>query len=188
MKLLSSCLGIYLVFLVGCMSPQTAQIPSNQKNLVTSSQVSSQEIISDETLKIAMGQTIYVPIYSEIHHFKNRTFPLSATLSVRNTDPQNPIIITSVKYYNSDGKLVREHLENPLRMAPLATTDFIVDQNDRTGGSGANFLVEWIAETKVYEPIVEAVMVSTTSQQGISFLSKGRVIESKAPTVTTPQQ
>ncbi len=188
MKLLSSCLGIYLVFLVGCMSPQTGQIPSNQTNLVTSSQVSSQEITLDETLKIAMGQTIYVPVYSEIHHFQNRTFPLAATLSVRNTDPQNPIIITSVKYYNSDGKLVREHLENPLRMAPLATTDFIVDQNDRTGGSGANFLVEWIAETEVYEPIVEAVMVSTTSQQGISFVSVGRVIENKSAPLTTPQQ
>ncbi|MDJ0745958.1 MAG: DUF3124 domain-containing protein [Xenococcaceae cyanobacterium MO_167.B27] len=187
MKLLSSCLGIYLVFLVGCMSPQTGQIPSNQTNLVTSSQVSSQEITLDETLKIAMGQTIYVPVYSEIHHFQNRTFPLAATLSVRNTDPQNPIIITSVKYYNSDGKLVREHLENPLRMAPLATTDFIIDQDDRTGGSGANFIVEWVAETEVYEPIVEAVMVSTTSQQGISFVSVGRVIESK-PAAWTPSK
>ncbi len=73
-------------------------------------------------------------------------------------------------------------------MAPLASTEFIVDQNDRTGGSGANLLVEWIAETKVYEPIVEAVMVSTTSQQSISFVSIGRVIESKSAPLTIPQQ
>ena len=187
MKLLSSCLGIYLVFLVGCMSPQTSQIPSNQRNLVTSSQVASQEITLDETLKIAMGQTIYVPIYSEIHHFKDRAWQLAATLSVRNTDPKNPIIITSVNYYDSHGELVKKYLDSPLRMAPLASTDFIVDQNDRTGGSGANFLVEWVAETEVYEPIVEAVMVSTTSQQGISFVSVGRVIESK-PAALTPSK
>ena len=138
-------------------------------------------------MKIATGQTIYVPIYSEIYFFdKSRTLQLAATLSVRNTDLQHPIIINSVKYYDSDGNLVREHLENPLQLAPLASTDFIVNQNDRTGGSGANFLVEWVAETEVYEPIVEALMVSTSSQQGISFVSQGRVIESKSATVPNP--
>ena len=91
-----------------------------------------------------------------------------------------------MKYYDSDGNLVKEHLENPLRLAPLASTDFVVDQNDRTGGSGANFIVEWIAETEVSEPVVEALMVSTRSQQGISFISPGRVITSKDTAMTTP--
>ena len=186
MNLLSSFLGICLVFLVGCSS-STTQIPSNQTNSATSSQISSQVIKVDETLKIATGQTLYVPIYSEIYYFdKSRTIQLAATLSVRNTDPQHPIIITSVKYYDSEGNLVREHLENTLQLAPLASTDFIVNQNDHTGGSGANFLIEWVAETEVYEPIVEALMVSTSSQQGISFISQGRVIESKSTAVTTP--
>ena len=180
MNLLSTFLGICLVFLVGCTSSPTAQIPSNQTNSAASSQISPQEIKLEETLQIATGQTIYVPIYSEIYFFnRTKTLQLAATLSLRNTDFQHPIIITSVKYYNSDGDLVREHLENPLRLAPLASTDFIVEQNDRTGGSGANFIVEWIAETEVYEPIVEALMISTSSQQGISFISQGRVIESK---------
>ena len=187
MNLLSIFWGICLVFLVGCTSSPTAQIPSKQTNSATSSQISPQKIKLDETVKIATGQTIYVPIYSEIYYFdKSKTFQLAATLSVRNTDPQQIIIITSVKYYNSDGDLVREHLESPLRLAPLASTYFIVNQNDRTGGSGANFIVKWVAETKVYEPIVEAVMVSTTSQQGLSFVSQGRVIESKSATVPNP--
>ena len=186
MKLSSSFFGICLVFLVGCISPPTAQISSNQTNLPTSSQISPQKIKLDETVKIVMGQTIYVPIYSEIHHFKGRTLPLAATLSVRNSDPHNSIIITSVNYYNSHGELVKQYLDSPLKLVPLASTDFVVEQDDRTGGSGANFLVEWVAETKVYEPIVEAVMVSTTSQQGISFVSQGRVIESKSATVPNP--
>ena len=188
MKLLSSFFGICLVFLVGCISPPTAQISSKQTNLPNYSQVSPQKIKLDETVKIVRGQTVYVPIYSEIHHFKGRTFQLAATLSVRNTDPKNSIIITSVNYYNSNGELVKKYLDSPLRLARLASTDFVVTEDDRTGGSGANFLVEWVAETKVYEPIVEAVMVSTTSQQGISFVSVGRVIETKSTAVTTPQQ
>ena len=188
MKLLPSCLVICLVFLASCTSSPKAQINSNQTNSPASSQISSQEV-KFETLKIAAGQTIYVPIYSEIYFFnRTRTLQLAATLSVRNTDSKNPIIINSVKYYDSDGNLVKDHLESPLRLAPLASTEFIVDQNDQTGGSGANFILEWVAETEVFEPILEAVMVSTTSQQGISFLSKGRVIESKAAAVTNPQQ
>ncbi len=189
MKLLPSFLVISLVFLAGCTPLQKTQINSKQTNSPASSQISPQEVKLDETLKIATGQTIYVPIYSEIYFFnRTRTLQLAATLSVRNTDSENPIIINSVKYYDSDGNLVKDHLESPLRLAPLASTEFIVDQNEQTGGSGANFIVEWVAETEVFEPILEAVMVSTTSQQGISFLSKGRVIESKAAAVTTPQQ
>ena len=187
MQLLSSFLIICLVFFVGCTSLPKAQILSKQTNSATHSQISTQEIKLDETLKLVTGQTIYVPIYSEIYHFdKSRTLQLAATLSVRNTDLQHPIIITSVKYYNSDGNLLREHLPNPLRLAPLASTDFVVNQSDQTGGSGANFLVEWVAEVEVYEPIVEALMVSTRSQQGISFISQGRVITTKRTAITTP--
>ena len=183
MQLLSTFLGIGLVFLVSCTSSPTAQIPSKPIN----SAISSQEIKLDETLKIATGQTIYVPIYSEIYYFdKSKTLQLAATLSVRNTDSQHSMIITSVKYYSSAGDLVREHLDSPLQLAPLASTDFIVNQDDQTGGSGANFLVEWISEVEVSEPIVEALMVSTNSQQGISFVSQGRVIESNSTAVTTP--
>ena len=188
MQLLSTFLVIFLVFLVGCSSP-TNQTTSKQSDLAPSSQISPQKIKLDETWQIATGQTNYVPIYSEMYYFdKSKTLQLAATLSVRNTDPQHTIIITSVKYYNSDGYLVREHLDSPLQLAPLASTDFIVNQNDQTGGSGANFFVEWVAETEVYEPIVEALMVSTSSQQGISFISQGRVIESKSTAVTTPQR
>ena len=70
----------------------------------------------------------------------------------------------------------------------MASTNFVVPENDQTGGSGANFIVEWIAETEVFEPIIEAVMVSTASQQGLSFISVGRVIESKSAPLNSPQQ
>jgi hypothetical protein len=45
------------------------------------------------------------------------------------------------------------------------------------GGVGANFIVEWIAEKEVSEPVVEAVMISAASNQGISFVSPGRIIK-----------
>lgn len=132
--------------------------------------------------KQIMGQTIYVPIYSHIYtRDKSRVINLAATLSIRNTDVQSPIRITAARYYGTHGTLVREYVNKPLRLAPMASTDFVVEEDDTSGGVGANFIVEWDAGIEVTEPVVEAVMISTASQQGISFVSAGRVIKDRVP-------
>jgi hypothetical protein len=129
-----------------------------------------------------VGQKIYVPIYSHIYtQNKSRTINLAATLSIRNTDAQSPIRVTSARYYGSNGELLREYVPKPLRLTPMASTDFVVDQSDTSGGAGANFIVEWSASSEVTEPVVEAVMISTASQQGISFVSVGRVLRERSP-------
>ena len=52
---------------------------------------------SADDIPLSTGQTVYVPIYSHIYSgLKGRPFELAATLSIRNTDPQSPITITSV--------------------------------------------------------------------------------------------
>jgi len=104
---------------------------------------------------------------------------LSATLSIRNTDLTNPTIITSVRYYDTDGLLIRQEVDHSLVLKPLASTSFFVAADDTRGGSGANFIVEWVAETTVSEPVIEAVMISTSSSQGISFVSPGKVLEQR---------
>ncbi|UBF24871.1 DUF3124 domain-containing protein [Kovacikia minuta CCNUW1] len=128
---------------------------------------------------IKQGQTVYVPVYSYIYHYNNQrhVINLAVTLSVRNTDLKNPIIITAVRYYDNDGKLIKQYLEKPVELAPLASTSFFIETNDTRGGLGANFIVDWVAETVVTEPVIEAVMIGTASTQGISFVSGGRVIQ-----------
>jgi hypothetical protein len=130
------------------------------------------------------GQSIYVPIYSHIYiRDKSRVINLAATLSIRNTDPQNPIRITSARYYDTHGALVKDYVSSPLLLRPMASTDFVVAEDDMSGGVGANFIVEWDAGVEVTAPVVEAVMISTASQQGISFVSAGRVIKDRAPRI-----
>jgi hypothetical protein len=67
-------------------------------------------------------------------------------------------------------------LDKPVRLSPLESTRYIVPQKDKTGGSGANFLVEWKSEKAANPPIIEAVMIGTQFQQGISFTSRGQAI------------
>ncbi|WP_413281571.1 DUF3124 domain-containing protein [Floridanema evergladense] len=159
-----------LVLLTACTEPKKPVEPATQLKAVT----------LDNTVKIVGGQTIYVPIYSQIYVWeRNRTMELTSTLSVRNTDRTNPIIIAFANYYDSNGKLVRKYLKQPIELPPLASTNFIVDQEDTTGGSGASFVVEWVTQKPVSEPVIEAVMINAGGNQGISLISPGRVIKTR---------
>ncbi len=120
------------------------------------------------------GQTLYVPCYSHIYHgIKTMPIDLTITLSVRNTDPKRSITVTLVEYYDTAGKPIRSYLTAPAKLGPLMTAEYIVGQTDSKGGSGANFLVRWTADQPACPPLAEAVMIGTSSQQGISFTSRG---------------
>ncbi len=128
-------------------------------------------------VELSTGQTVYVPIYSHIYAGpKSRPINLAATFSIRNTDPEHWISVESVQYHRSDGKLIKDYLTKPMRLAPLSADRFIVKEADTTGGSGANFIVIWKADTQVSAPIMQGVMVSTRSQLGISFVTQGRAV------------
>ena len=84
-----------------------------------------------------------------------------------------------MRYNDSSGKLVRRYLERPTQLAALASTNFVIDSTDTSGGIGANFIVEWVAQTEVSSPIVEAILIGSGYQQGISWVSPGKVIKSQ---------
>ncbi|MGE4299361.1 MAG: DUF3124 domain-containing protein [Desulfovibrionaceae bacterium] len=124
------------------------------------------------------GQTIYVPCYSHIYQGpRSRPLNLSVMLSVRNVDMVHSLTLTAVEYYDTNGKMVRSELPSPISLAPLMTREFMVQTQDTSGGSGANYIVKWLAETPVNAPLVEAVMIGTQSGLGISFVRQGRVLE-----------
>ena len=127
---------------------------------------------------VVANGSVYVPVYSHIYYRDEHRFVnLAITLSVRNTDADQSIAVRSVRYYDTDGRLVRTYVSEPARLAPMATREFIVEEEDSSGGSGANFVVDWSAAQLVSEPVVEAVMIGTTGGQGISFTSVGRTLE-----------
>jgi len=126
------------------------------------------------------GQLLYVPVYSEVPYGDKRfTLNLTATLSVRNPDQKTPITLRRVDYYSSAGELVRSYLKQSSTLKPMASTEFIVRESDRSGGISASFLVEWESDVPVAPTFVEAVMVNSTYNQGIAFNSPARVLEEK---------
>jgi hypothetical protein len=123
-------------------------------------------------------QTVYVPAYSHIYVGpKVSPFELAVTLSIRNTNASEPINVSVADYYNTDGELIKKFVNQTVVLKPFATVSYKVSEYDKTGGSGANFLVKWYADKEVHPPVIESVMIGTRSSQGISFTSRGVVIE-----------
>lgn len=177
MKKLTGFVAIAVVMLAGILSGCGAASPSNQ-TIQTLPTLSPTEIVD---LNIVTGQLVFVPAYSEVISISGPPLKLSATLAIHNTDPNNTIIVKSVRYYNTDGDLVREFIDSPTQLKPLATTGFVIRSEEGEGGWGANFLVEWGAEIPVYEPVIEAIMVSSRGTEGVSFISVGRVVSEQRP-------
>jgi hypothetical protein len=138
---------------------------------------SPMSLCADEGSGLSMGQTIYVPAYSHIYSGNiENPFLLAVTLSIRNIDPHNKIRITIVDYYGTEGKLIKKYIDHPVTLKPLESLRYVIPEKDKSGGSGANFIVEWKSDNLVNPPIVESIMIGTQIQQGISFTSRGRVI------------
>lgn len=131
---------------------------------------------------LAKAQTVYVPVYSHIYSGpRKQPFQLASTLSVRNTDFSASFKITAIDYYDNDGRLVRRYAPRPLIVGPMASTHVHIEQNDVSGGFGANFIVRWEADRLINAPVIECVMIGSTIGQGISFVSSGQVIRDPVP-------
>jgi uncharacterized protein DUF3124 len=126
-------------------------------------------------IRLSKGQTVYVPVYSNVFAGpRKRPLQLAATLSIRNTDMAASFRVTAIDYYDTNGKMVRRHLERPAIVGPLATMYIHIEEKDTIGGFGANFIVRWQANNVINAPVIECVMIGATSGQGISFVSPGQ--------------
>ena len=122
---------------------------------------------------LPVRKQVYVPVYSHVYFQGGAPYLLETTLSIRNVSPQDPVYLQSVQYFDTTGNLVQDHLDETIRLAPLQTIEFLVEEQHSSGGSGANFLVEWRGTQDSEKPLVEAVMVGTSGTQGISFVRSG---------------
>ena len=133
----------------------------------------SKQVFVDEA-DVNWRDTVYIPVYSDIYsESKNVRFNLTATLSIRNTSLFDSVYIENIHYYDSEGNLVREYLEKTLLLQPMQSIEYVIEENDTIGGTGANFIVNWGANRSDIKPMFQGVMISTHGQQGISFLTDG---------------
>lgn len=116
----------------------------------------------------------YSQIYSMSEHKKQN---LTVMTSLRNTSHLDTIYIVSADYYNTEGKVIKEYIKEPIYLAPMETTEIIINELDVSGGTGSNFIFEWKTPPNCPEPIFEGVMSSTRGQLGLSFNTQSKRIK-----------
>lgn len=121
--------------------------------------------------------TVYVPTYSHAYSDGGRPTLLETTLSVRNVSPSAAVFLRSVRYYDTRGALVKAPLDQTIELKPLQTIEFLVPQRDTSGGSGANFLVEWLVTDEAQAPLVEALMIGSAGPRGVCLRTRGVVVD-----------
>ena len=157
--------------LVSCAPAPVEEAPQPEATGV------SEYVRPDTDLALVTGQTIFVPAYSEIRRGPESRLSLSLSLAIHNTSLSEPLVVQSVRHYETNGNLIKEYVEQSLRLDPLATMVFEVEGQGQGAGAGGNFIVEWAAEKAIYEPVVEAVMVGSIGTHGFSLISPGRVMK-----------
>ena len=165
------------IILISCQEESETPIIENQltENILEHTETYSWEKYNTDN---RFGEVLYIPVYSSIYHQSDMTFDLTATLSIDNTDLTSNITITKIDYYDTNGKFVRNFIENEIELSPLQTKQFIIKENDISGGTAAKFIIQWVSEIRVQKPVVEAIMISTSAQQGISFKTESKTISS----------
>lgn len=120
---------------------------------------------------------VYVPVYSNIYQrTRNDRTSLTSTLSIHNTSETDTLFVTRIDYYNTEGELVKKHLESTIYVNTFETIEYVVEEQDNSGGSGANFVIEWHGNEKL-NPLFQAVMIGGLGSKTFSFTTEGVAFE-----------
>lgn len=123
-------------------------------------------------------RAVYVPVYSHVYHGGGRPHLLEVTLSIRNLEVHRTLRVESVDYYDTSGRYLRAFIRTPVEIGPLGTAEYLIPQDDISGGSGANFVVTWTpAAVDAREPLMQAVMVGRDGDRSFSFVCTGVPID-----------
>lgn len=123
------------------------------------------------------GKT-YLSVYSQINSRTEKvTHNLTATISMRNVSDTDTVYIIQSEYFDTQGESIRTYFDQPVFLKPLETLEIVIAEGDKAGGTGANFIFNWKIKPNSLEPLFEAVMISTSGQQGLSFTTQGKKIK-----------
>jgi hypothetical protein len=162
------------VFMAGChLNDKKAE-----KEIKRSHPSHVYNFVEIDTSQLRYFETDYLPVYSDIYYQDGtRRFPITATVSIRNTSLADSAFILSATYHDSYGKLLHSYIDSTLLLSPLESIELVVEEEENEGGAGANFIIEWAAAKYADQLLIQSVMISTYGQQGVSFLSEAKVIK-----------
>ena len=102
---------------------------------------------------------------------------MTATISMRNINKLDTIFINKAEYFDTHGNAIRTYFDFPIFLKPMETVEIIINEIDGEGGTGGNFVFDWLIKEKSLNPYFEGIMISTSGQQGLSFATQGKEMQ-----------
>ena len=166
---------VYLLFLILLIQSCKEEAELSSVNPVNWEKRAVSLKQSDSLIHGTSYLSVYSQIYSQTEH---KTHNLTVTVSMRNTNKTDSIFLNKAEYFDTKGHLIRTYFNKTIFIAPLETVEIVIDEQDKEGGTGANFLFDWTVKPNLNEPLFEGIMISTSGQQGLSFTTQGHRIQS----------
>lgn len=165
---------IIVMILFSLSSCNKKPMDTEQETTTTDHTITKRTVVSDSLYPI---KKVYVPVYSNIYQStRNTRTSLTSTLSIHNTSETDTLYITRIDYFNTEGKLVNKYLDSPIYVNTFETIEYVVDEQDNSGGSGANFVIEWYGDEKL-NPLFQAIMIGGLANKSFSFTTEGVYFE-----------
>jgi hypothetical protein len=122
---------------------------------------------------LEINESVYVPAYSDLYYesYEKKTF-FTVILSLRNISFTDTLYFTGINYYSSQGNLLRKYIDKVLVLRPMESMEYIVEESEKEGGTGANFVVDYSAKgTLKNEPFIESIMMGNLDNYRFAFTS-----------------
>jgi hypothetical protein len=122
----------------------------------------------------------YLSVYSHIYSgSEHRTHNLTAMISMRNTSKYERVFMKKAEYFNTEGRMVKSYIKNPIYIDPMETIEIMIFEEDEHGGTGGNFVFDWATPDSDNKPFIEGVMMSTNRNKAMAFTTQAVEIKRK---------
>ena len=105
---------------------------------------------------------------------------LGANVTLRNISPDQPLVISSARYFDRSGELVAELAVQPFTLKPMATIEMFIPITEQSvglrGGRGGSIFLDWAAVAPVPEPMLEALVLGSSGPASFSFTSRSQPV------------
>ena len=64
-----------------------------------------------------------------------------------------------IDYYNTAGDLVRNYAEHTVLLKPMQSIEYVIEEKDKEGGTGANFVVCWGTNGYHVKPMFQGIII-----------------------------
>lgn len=157
---------LFIALVIGCTEP-SAHLKYDHDDILY--------IDINDLPQTDIQECVYVPVYSDLYYESEakKTF-FTVILSLRNISFTDTIYFNSIDYYSSQGNLLREYTDKVLVLRPMESMEYIVEEAEKEGGTGANFVVSYSAKANLKNhPFIESIMMGNLDNYRFSFTSPG---------------